>query len=251
MFRTKDFVLFFTTIVFLLVAIAGTSILRFNQPTDQSEYISPGPVSDQEFKAEITEADKPSKEERLAALRKKIAESSEVYMEEPDAPEPDEEIRQTTTTEVAAVGELLLCPGFAPFAGLWSAENISVEEREGALVAVSTELRSSTSILAAEEVLLQIPRQSFPLLSKSCIASDVIGLAQDGSLIRNDEVGIYKIFDSTTLIGYALDGFPIYGQGSEVVDQCGGLTVGGQYRYQLTSERTMILNCFSGVPTSL
>jgi hypothetical protein len=66
-----------------------------------------------------------------------------------------------------------------------------------------------------------------------------------------------------TLVGYALDGFPIYNPlpGSKddidaALDACNGLTVDGQYRYyartqdQVGSGRNYLLGCFSGVPTT-
>jgi hypothetical protein len=90
-----------------------------------------------------------------------------------------------------------------------------------------------------------------PLNSESCVASDVIGIATDGSLIRNNEVGAYGVFGGGTLVGYALDGFPIYGVSEQKADICGGAMVGGQYRYVISSERATIINCFAGAPVAL
>ena len=85
----------------------------------------------------------------------------------------------------------------------------------------------------------------------TCLYSDVVGIAQDGSLIRNNEVGLYSVFGSDTLIGYALDGFPIYGKIKESGDKCGGSVVNGQYRYSLSDQREFILNCFSAPPVRM
>ena len=40
---------------------------------------------------------------------------------------------------------------------------------------------------------------------------------------------------SNDLLGYALDGFPIYGPVSDpsILDGCNGLTIGGQYQYHV------------------
>lgn len=67
-----------------------------------------------------------------------------------------------------------------------------------------------------------------------------------------------------TLVGYALDGFPIYNPlpGTKedidaVLDSCNGLTVNGEYRYyartsdQVGSTRNYLLGCFSGAPTTV
>ncbi len=66
-----------------------------------------------------------------------------------------------------------------------------------------------------------------------------------------------------TLVGYALDGFPIYnplpGTKEDIdaaLDSCNGLTVNGEYRYyartadQAGSTRNYLLGCYSGVPTT-
>jgi hypothetical protein len=98
---------------------------------------------------------------------------------------------------------------------------------------------------------LQLPTRTTPSTNPTCLASDVIGIATDGSLIRNNEVGLYGIFGADTLIGYALDGFPIYGAGVGAVDACGGVVVSGVYRYQIQLKNETIINCFAGTPVSL
>ena len=81
---------------------------------------------------------------------------------------------------------------------------------------------------------------------------------------------------SSTIIGYAFDGFPIYsnpggtytsgyqetgnpttnswsaytykGGGTDTLDRCNGTTVNGQYRYYVTSTFPYILGCYTGTP---
>jgi hypothetical protein len=110
---------------------------------------------------------------------------------------------------------------------------------------------SSTVLIPTEEVVLTLPLRLLPVANPSCIGSDVVGVATDGSFIRNDELSLYSIFDSGTLIGYALDGFPIYGTTDQLTDRCGGAVVEGTYRYFVSPERETILSCFSGVPLKL
>ena len=81
---------------------------------------------------------------------------------------------------------------------------MNVVVREGAVV-VERMLETGPSAV------LQLPSRTMPAASPSCIGSDVIGIANDGSLIRNDELSLYGVFGSETRIGYALDGLPIYG----------------------------------------
>lgn len=47
---------------------------------------------------------------------------------------------------------------------------------------------------------------------------------------------------STTLLGYALDGFPIYGPLSDVsaLDECNGLTLNGSYQYHVRVSKNLI-----------
>jgi hypothetical protein len=79
----------------------------------------------------------------------------------------------------------------------------------------------------------------------------VIGITIGGSLIRNNEVGVYGVFGGDTLVGYALDGFPIYGTSGQKTDICGGGMIGGQYRYMISSSRGTIINCFAGTPVAI
>jgi hypothetical protein len=145
----------------------------------------------------------------------------------------------------------------------WSPTGIKIEEAEGARLvyrpveasAPVTQNAGSTSapilIQPQRNILAQLPVRTFPAANTSCIASDVIGIANDGSLIRNNEAGVYGIFNSSTLVGYALDGFPIYGSSSEAGDTCGGIMAAEGYRYQISPQRDTILHCYSAAPIRL
>ena len=87
--------------------------------------------------------------------------------------------------------------------------------------------------------------------SQNCLATDVVGVTPAGALIRNGDAVFYRGIDDSILLGYALDGYPIYGTSNNPADECGGVTEAGQYRYVLSSERETILNCFRGVPARL
>jgi hypothetical protein len=56
------------------------------------------------------------------------------------------------------------------------------------------------------------------------------------------------------LVGYALDGYPIYAGGrwtDAQLDACHGHVVHGGYRYEATAEYPYTLGCFHGTPLRL
>lgn len=247
MFRTRDFILLFSTIMFLMMAI-GTTLINQGWANDSSKTATLNPETQQQYVATIAGSAEISRAERITQMRSKISQESFVSEVLPEEVE-QEELEATTTGEVAddQLMGVVQCPAYRPYVSFWDARGLSLVESEGARVLTRGEV-SSTSI---PEVALQLPAPVVPSNNPSCLGSDVIGIANDGSLIRNDEMPLYSIFGSETLLGYALDGFPIYGTGVAEADSCGGLMVGGQYRYQLNSSRQTVLNCFAAAPVNL
>lgn len=270
MLRTRDFILFITTAAFLVIAIGATVSWQSSSTISPEDSIKFVDTSDQEYTAEVYEPETISREENLENMRRKIAEGGGVALSAPaieevevdDIAEEEEIVDELPDEEMVAV--LQQCPDSVEYTGSWSVIDIETETIEGARifyreVAVSPSPSPSPSTATTalslspeteREILLQLPIRSLPMLRSSCITSDVIGIAQDGSLIRNNEVGLYGVFGSGTLIGYALDGFPIYGVGDVVPDECGGAVVNGLYGYYLSSDREVILNCFAATPVS-
>ncbi len=253
MFRTRDFILVFTTVAFLLMAIGVTIFNQRGVSSVSQENVFAQQLS-VEGGAEVQNNSDFSRSEKLKSMRDKIALSSELSISSPE-PEPLFTEVVPTTTETALVDNTLQqCPSYQSYTGSWSPFGVQIEEVEGARLVYRTVERAivSTSSTPAVEtykdVIVQLPVRSFPAVSTSCIYADVIGIANDGSLIRNSEVGVYGIFDSTTVVGYALDGFPIYGSGSAATDSCGGVMGLSGYQYQISTERDTILNCFSAAP---
>ena len=64
----------------------------------------------------------------------------------------------------------------------------------------------------------------------------------------NNEASFYRGFGSEYLIGYARDGFPIYGYYEGSTDACGGYEHASGYRYTVTPTNDNLLQCFSGQP---
>lgn len=259
-FRTRDFAIFLFTVAFLVIGIAATVRLNITSELQSAAVISFSESSeDVVYKAVLPEAPADERSSRLAVLRDKIA---KLVLQKPDevVEAPVEDEVETGTEAVATVVTINTCPNFTKINPAWSTANIKFEVVEGARIIyrevasapVLDELGQSVANNSSREVLLQLPLQSFPVSQKTCLNTDIVGVALDGSLIRNNEHTIYQVFGSETLIGYALDGFPIYGLNKQLkTDLCGGGITGGEYRYYLSSEREGVLGCFGGSPVSL
>jgi hypothetical protein len=269
MFRTRDFILFFVTIVFLLLAI-GATLLSNLKEEGENEVTLPklSAVNDAKYSAEELKSEGVSRAERLSVMRQKIEDSKDILITE--SPLDDRVIEEEPLSEDESHGEqianLLLCDNYSLFAGNWSGAEIMSDVIEGSRVFYtekesetinnsSTSTSASSTYTVTKEITrntkLQLPTSPFINGQRNCIPQDVVAVASQGSIIRNTEAGLYNLFGEETLIGYALDGWPIYGSTDRQLDNCGGTTVGGEYRYYLDSERRNILNCFVSTPVSI
>jgi hypothetical protein len=252
MFRTRDFLLLFSAIVLLVVAIGVTVLWQRGQSVEQTALVKFAETPEQEYSAEIVEKKPLSREERLKEMRAKVAEHGELaVIEEPVVPEEAVAVAGEEEGAESVAAPELRCPQYTSSALAWSPQGVLFEVVEGArMVYREVVTLVGTSSVTTREVLAQLPAAP-AYVGTTCLANDVVGIAQDGSLIRNNEVGLYSVFGEHTLIGYALDGFPIYGTSGVATDACGGTTAAGGYRYYLSEEREMVLNCFSGTPITL
>jgi hypothetical protein len=265
MFRTRDFILVLTTVAFLVLAIGATVFTQWQTAAEQKTQLQPAVIQDGEYSAVTFNSHEFSRAEKLQEMRKKIAASSQLSITAPNPVEMTQEA--TTSTSTAASQELVsglqLCPGYTASNVNWSPVGAQIEEAEGArlvyktreespVVIQNTGATTSPAIMPPQRVVLaQLPVRTVPAVNPVCIPFDVIGIANDGSLIRNNEAGVYGIFNSSTLVGYALDGFPIYGSAAEVGDTCGGIMAAEGYRYQISLQRETIINCYAATPIRL
>jgi hypothetical protein len=263
LFRTRDFLLFLLTVAFLVIGIASTIGIDLSVARQQAALVSFNQGSGEEviYQAVLPEAAPDTRVSRITELKDKVAAflgvNKDVFVE------TEEEVVVEEVVAAADLGSIQTCSNYAPLNVAWSPSNLNFEIVEGARIVyreVATPaivpVPTSTStealpIFVARDVVLQLPLRTAPLANKTCLSSDVVGIALDGSLIRNNEQGLYGVFGESTLIGYALDGFPIYGLSKQAADSCGGSMSSGEYRYYLSSEREGILGCFSGVPTQV
>lgn len=254
MVRTRDFVLFLLTAVILLLAIAGTELWHSWRSLPLVSSFLEADSGEVDYGADVpVVAD--DRAGRLETLRAKVVErlgTHTVATREPDPlptePTPVPAATTTTPTEVATVKT---CAGYRTLSVPWTPQQIIAENREGARVYFERGLPNPLSSTTPENIRAVIPLRSWPSGSVACLPTDVIGIATDGSLIRNNELALYTVFGGESLIGYALDGFPIYGPSKVATDACGGVIVGGQYRYVLDAERPGLITCFAASPSQI
>lgn len=265
--RTRDLTLILVVVAFLAIAI-GATVLRqlfsVDEPEQSFEFTA-AEAGDVEVR--IVDPNTLDREARLSEMREKVSAAGPLVSAQP---EPETETVVTAnnpespeTEPEVLVREVFRCPGYQTADIAWSPFGIAFEAVEGALLVyreVESEIlldpataTSSTQLPPTErrEVIVQLPVRSIPESDLTCLSSDIVGIAQDGSLIRNDEAALYGVFGPETQIGFALDGFPIYGNSSAPTDSCGGMMTAGGYQYHLSSERETVLNCFSATPVSL
>jgi len=258
MIRTRNFVLVLLSLVFVFLAFGITSLTAVSKSVSSiSLWVSDSIGMETDYTGEVP-PEPDEREERLASLRAKVAErltGTDVATAPTPTSEPlpsDAEATSTPSTEAV----VNTCSWYTPLTIAWSPSTITQENREGMRVyfeAGPATIDPNTGLTVPSEVVrARIPLRTGPSGTSACLSSDVIGIAVDGSLIRNDEKALYTVFGGDTLVGYALDGFPIYGVTPGVsTDQCGGAVVGGTYRYVLDGERAGLINCFGGAPITL
>lgn len=255
MFRTRDFLFIFSAIAFLLAAIGGTLFSRLDTYEQTASVIEFVTDTREEFSAEIYQPETVSREDRIASMRQKIAASDSLPLLAVEIVPASSEVAATDEVDEVVqpvATSLSKCSHYFTYQGVWTPQEIKSSVAEGARVYY----RESSPLALAEtviqqEVVLQLSLHPISNSQPSCLSSDVIGIAQDGSLIRHNESGLYSVFGENTLIGYALDGFPIYGVSSVATDECGGAVVAGEYRYHLSETRDSVLHCFRATPASL
>lgn len=256
MIRSRDYFLFLVIVVFLLVGIGSTIARSYRtgmifDTTVPLDFVVP--TDDVAVEAVIPEDSVITRAERLAQLREKIRTYGLVNIAAPEEiPEPV----ATSATSVALSGELR-CPSYQVYTGVWPT-GVEQELVEGARVLFlpaeipeSSTATPTTTFTPTRTILAELPVRSASQNAQNCIPSDVIGITLGGALIKNDFAYAYAGWAEDALIGYALDGYPIYGVSQQATDACGGVVVGGEYRYQFSRDRETIINCFSGTPVQL
>lgn len=249
-FRTRDFAIFLGSVGFLVTAIVFTASNDI-AVSAQNDALTIAAVSSAEnvYQATVVEQVPLDRAARLADLKQKVsAQTLEEVTIVAAAPEP---VATTPTDTDSTI--VLKCAGYTTIKPAWSAAGLEFAVVEGARIVYRTEpvVVSASTTVPTRAVVLQLPLSGRQSSQGSCLSDSLIGIASDGSLISNDEYAVYGVFGENTLIGYALDGFPIYGRSSRQTDSCGGTVVEGEYRYFLSSDREGVIGCYSGAAVTL
>lgn len=262
-FLTRDFALFLGLVAFLISGITATVARDVSWGVQNAAVVTFADemVVEEAMSAVVSPPAADMRKERIVQLTRKVR---DFLSTAPSTPEEEVVVTETSREVLVPVaGTVLTCQEYGQSDPLWVPQGLQFEVVEGALLVfrerenlLSPEMVATGTVVSREplierEVVLQLPHRLFRASQDTCIATDVVGIALDGSLIRNHEQAAYGVFGSETLIGYALDGFPIYGVADFTTDTCGGSDQEGEYRYYLHKDRPGVLGCFAATPVVL
>jgi len=254
MIRTRDFLLFVVILLFLLVGISGTLI-------HERLKVATGVVGEVNFKNDSVELSVSSNREEdnkaanLARLRAKLAVGEQISV-----PDIDTVVAPPTPINLVVINrQAIYCPSLKDTTQLKSTwpKNVAVREVEGARMVYEQVTQMASSATSTAPNITEIPRLQLSVnqvreSQDTCINSDVIGITTTGALITNDAASRYIGVSELTLIGFALDGLPIYGVKTDTskLDSCGGESGPLGYRYHLRPGEDFVLGCFASTPTT-
>lgn len=264
MVRTRDFLLFVVVFIFILSGIAftvSTDLRKERTVTDTAPQLAASEGVSLSASTESTDIDRAS---NLAALREKILRGEgEVIAGAPvftsvDTPSSTPiEGEHVSGNESGRVAQYCPSKVYSATALLWNLGQATLVEAEGARLVHFTkrsQITQGTSTIATTttRTALQLPTRPVVSGVASCLDSEFVGVALDGSLINNNESWRYRNYAAESVIGYARDGFPIYGQGvnEEELDACGGYADTAGYRYHIRADEPFVIGCYSGTPVS-
>ncbi len=204
----------------------------------------------------------------IARLKAAIANNESVIVSEDSVNELEDDIAVGETDSTFTLLKCNETKDAITYARNWPREQVEVSEVEGVRLIAQVEvveLLPTENLLATSSVsspaippltetikmeLARLPLLPQKLSSPTCLDSEIIGVNLAGELMFNSDAIAYRSRPALELIGYARDGFPIYGSHTGVTDECGGYEVAGQYRYSVGSDRTQFIGCYYGEPQS-
>ncbi len=267
MIRTRDLVLFLICLVFLGVLIVSTIVrpeLTGNLPIPDTWQAADTTAG--ERSGEVATTAGIDRAGNIARLREQIAADTSSIVPEPDTFVEDvllPEVDEAAPDDAPGVRTCLYPDDILPKLANWPLSGVTVTAASGARVVSYTETitveaaadasATTTPTMQTETITQTIA--SLPLFpgktpSPSCVPSQVIGVTTGGTMMFNTDTAIWQNVDANTLIGYARDGFPIYGRYSGELDACGGYDHPAGYRYSVSSDRNYLIGCFTATPQS-
>lgn len=266
MIRTRDLVLFVLCLLVLLLAILFTVLSERGRAVSLN--LEPNEIPEAQ-ETEATLGDAPAGIDRaanLARLREKLALDTSSVTPAPDTfveDVPPEETDAPVESDIEATVRRCLYPDdVLPKVAGWPMGKVKLvvsgNERvayteETVVVAGAASTSASAETETAETVrtkLLALPVNPVALPVASCVPSEVIGVTPSGILLFNNDARIWQNVSADTLIGYARDGYPMYGRYDGEVDACGGYQHPSGYRYTIGADRSYIVGCFVATPQS-
>lgn len=198
----------------------------------------------------------------VARLREKLALDTSTITPEPDTFVEDIPITETDAPQAPewTVNRCLYPDDVLPYVAAWPMNRVRIAVEGGYRLAYSEEVvatdslpvGSSTATSQPSETIrtiyLSMPLAPAALPVPSCVPSEVVGVTPSGILLLNSNADIWQNVASESLIGYARDGYPIYGRYDGEVDECGGYTASTGYRYSIGSARPFMIGCFKATP---
>ena len=258
MIRTRDLILYFLVVIFLLIGI-GTTVLRHLSVAVEINDTDVQFVEGVAGKVTVNETDTtPNRSETIARLKQKIMAGGAELRAEPSSGEEDNEAKETEET-VAAATSTSSCqsvPLSVDFTN-WPEQGLELKVVEGVRVIIhsaveSVAVGSSTTLGTSTKTLLTLPISRVRGDAEVCVDTPVVGITPALTLIKQTEASQYQNHGEFSLIGYALDGYPIYGliAGESVLDACGGVVTPAGYQYHIRQAATEVLGCFAGNPVT-
>ncbi len=252
MIRKRDFILYVAIVLFLMVAI-GVTWAHDNLGQSQEAIVFVNFKDGAVPAGALNVSEKNEREANLLRLKSKLAQGEGVISSAPPVfTSVDSKASGTEPVLVNTRKEPLLCPSFSSqseVASAWPQSGVKMREVEGARLVYVESISAVGTI--EEKVLLQLPVKQVRAPGNSCIDGPYIGVTLGGELISNNDANKFVERSGDELIGYALDGFPIYAKAdnTSALDSCGGVSTNLGYRYYLRADEDVILGCFGGIPS--
>lgn len=260
--KTRDLVIIVAVLLALCIGIAVTLIAESIR--EGGEMPSMTTFSDavtDVFTAEAPDTHSLNRKDIIARLRTALSQNITTVEPSPsvEAVEPTPDIEDVTTPQ-AGVQRCEVSDDASGLSGSWPLSGVSLRVHNAVREVVSlqtapvVDLNASSSTAASSSAsyttLLVIPLVPSTNGIEYCVPSDVVGVTTSGSLMFNSDAAFYRGYGSEYLIGYARDGYPIYGYYEGELDTCGGYMHPSGYRYSVSADRDYLIGCYTAAPAS-
>lgn len=257
--RTKYVVVFFGVLIAVLLLCAGYLALQGSQMTLKSTGNTALLIQSESLPTNVSVENDTTREEVRARLRAELEGYTAPAIATADATEKvaPELVDASHTTKAVAVKSVASLGCATPRAtGLTSWGPLRIGLVEGVRRIESLE----SDVTGAPKHLVDLPPMPHLSGAEQCAQSDMFGIATDGRIIKTQTP---LVSEATGVVGYALDGFGIFGtyENEKMVthtdlDQCHGhvhtIVWDGvpvtMYHYHITSDAPYAPQCFRGIP---